>query len=204
MELFIKPGACSLAAHIALLEVGEAFDLVPVDTAAGRKATGEDYGLVNPEGYVPALRLDDGRVLAESAAVLQFIADRHPEAGLAPMAGTFERAKLQEHLNFTASELHKAFKPFFAGAPLAAEARAAAGALVLARLGHFERLLADGRPYLLGEHFSVADAYLFVVAGWTGHVGIALEELPFLQAFIARVAAREHTRTALRAEGLAR
>ena len=87
MELFIKPGACSLAAHITLLEVGEVFDLVPVDTKAGRTATGEDYRLVNPEGYVPALRLDDGRVLAESAAVLQFVADRHPDAGLAPWPG---------------------------------------------------------------------------------------------------------------------
>lgn len=202
MELFIKPGACSLAAHIALLETGEAFDLVPVDTAAGRTTTGEDYRLVNPEGYVPALRLDDGRVLAESAAVLQFIAELHPEAGLAPEAGTFERAKLQEHLNFTASELHKAFKPFFSGAPLAAEPRSSAAAAVVARLEHFERLLEDGRPYLLGERFSVADAYLFVVAGWTGHVGIALDALPRLQAFIARVAARDHTRAALRAEGL--
>ena len=202
MELFMKPGACSLAAHVALLEAGEAFELIEVDTVAQRTAAGEDYGLINPEGYVPALRLADGRVLREGAAVLQFIADRHPDAGLAPEAGTFERAQLQEHLNFIASELHKAFKPFFSGAPLDATARAAAEALVLARLGHFELLLADGRPYLLGERFSVADAYLFVVAGWTGPVRIRLDGLPFMQAFIARVAAREATRAALRAEGL--
>ena len=200
----MKPGACSLAAHIALREAGEAFHLVLVDTAARTTATGEDYDLVNPEGYVPALRLDDGRVLREGAAVLQFIADRHPEAGLAPAPATFERAQLQEHLNFTASELHKAFKPFFSGTPLEGEARAAAEAVVLARLAHFERVLQDGRAYLLGDHFSVADAYLFVVASWTGHVGIALEALPSLQAFVARVAAREHTRAALRAEGLLR
>ncbi len=202
MQLFYKPGACSLASHIALREAGVPFDLVEVDTATGRTADGADYTSVNPKGYVPALRLADGRVLTEGAAILQFIADRHPEARLAPAAGTFVRAKLQEHLNYIASELHKAFKPFFSGQPLEGAARAAAEGHVLDRLRHIEDVLADGRPWLDGETFGVADAYLFVVAGWAGHVGISLASLPRLERFLARAAERASVRAAMRAEGL--
>lgn len=202
MQLYYKPGACSLAAHITLLEAGAPFELVAVDTATQRTALGEDYRTINPKGYVPTLRFADGRTLSEGAAVLQFIADRHPEARLAPPAGSFARAKLQEHLNFVASEAHKAFKPFFSGRELDGAAREAAGAQVLDRLGHMEAVLADGRPYLDGETFGVADAYLFVVAGWARHVGISLAGLPHLERFLARVAERPSTRTALRAEGL--
>ena len=202
MQLYYKPGACSLAAHIALIEAGMPFDLVAVDTDTQRTGLGEDYRAINRKGYVPTLRLADGRTLSEGAAVLQFIADRHPEAGLAPHAGSFARAELQEHLNYIASEVHKAFKPFFAGPTVEGEAREAAAAHVLDRLGHMEAVLADGRPYLDGETFSVADAYLFVVAGWAGHVGISLADLPRLERFLARVAERQSTRAAQRAEGL--
>jgi len=202
MKLYYKPGACSLASHIVLRETGANFDLEQVDTKAMTTAGGEDYSTVNPKGYVPALRIDDGRILTEGAAVLQYIADLHPIANLAPRAGTFERSKLHERLNFVSSELHKAFGPFFASAPLAGEARALAEANVVTKLGHFETVLADGRHYLGGDTFSVADAYLFVVSNWSNFVGISLDRLPSMKAFVARVAERPKTQDAMRAEGL--
>ena len=202
MKLYYKPGACSLASHIALREAGFYFELDQVDTKAMTTASGEDYRAVNPKGYVPALRVEDGRVLTEGAAVLQYIADRNPGANLAPAAGSFERSKMHEHLNFISSELHKAFGPFFAGKPIEGEARRTAEDNVVAKLRHFETALADGRSYLAGEAFGVADAYLFVVTNWSNFVGISLENLPRTKAFVARVAGRAKTREAMRAEGL--
>ncbi|TAJ37367.1 MAG: glutathione transferase GstA [Reyranella sp.] len=201
MKLYYAPGACSLSPHISLREAGAAFDLERVDTRTRTTESGADYLAINPKGYVPALQLDDGEVLTEGAAVVQFIADRHPAAGLAPANGSLERARLQEHLNFIASELHKAFTPLFdPSAPKAA--KQAAPAAVARRLDHFERLLADGRAYLLGERFSVADAYLFTVASWTGPTGIGLDRWPRLAAFVARVAARPAVQAAMQVEGL--
>lgn len=201
MKLYYAPGACSLSPHISLREAGVSFDLEKVDTRTRRTESGVDYLSINPKGYVPALQLDGDEVLTEGAAVVQFIADRHPDAGLAPANGTLERARLQEHLNFIASELHKAFTPLFdPSAPEAA--KQAAPAAVARRLDHVERLLADGRAYLLGERFSVADAYLFTVASWTGPTGIALDRWPKLASFVARVAARPSVQAAMRAEGL--
>ena len=201
MKLYYAPGACSLSPHISLREAGVAFDLERVDTRTRTTASGADYLAVNPKGYVPALQLDGGEVLTEGAAVVQFIADRHPASGLAPANGTLERARLQEHLNFIASELHKAFTPLFdPSAPEAA--KQAAPAAIARRLDHVERLLADGRSWLLGERFSVADAYLFTVANWTGPTGIGLDRWPKLAAFVARVAARPAVQAAMRAEGL--
>jgi glutathione S-transferase len=201
MKLYYAPGACSLSPHISLREAGVSFDLEKVDTRTRRTESGADYLSINAKGYVPALQLDDGEVLTEGAAVVQFIADRHPDVGLAPAGGTLERARLQEHLNFIASELHKAFTPLFD--PSAPEdAKQAAPAAVARRLDHVERLLADGRAFLLGERFSVADAYLFTVASWTGPTGIGLDRWPRLAAFVARVAARPSVRAAMRAEGL--
>lgn len=201
MKLYYAPGACSLSPHISLREAGAAFDLERVDTKTHRTESGADYLVINPKGYVPALQLDGGEVLTEGAAVVQFIADRHPASGLAPANGSLERARLQEHLNFIASELHKAFTPLFdRSAPEAA--KQAAPAAVARRLDHVERLLADGRAFLLGERFSVADAYLFTVASWTGPTGIGLDRWPKLAAFVARVAARPSVQAALRAEGL--
>jgi glutathione S-transferase len=202
MKLYYKPGACSLASHIALRESGANFDLEQVDTKAMTTAGGEDYSGVNPNGYVPALRIDDGRILTEGAAVLQYIADLHPLANLAPPAGTFERSKLHEQLNFVSSELHNAFNPFFAGTPLEGEVRALAEAKVIKKLGHFETLLADGRRYLGGDTFGIADAYLFVVANWSTFIGLSLDSLPSMKAFVARVADRPKTQDAMRAEGL--
>lgn len=202
MKLYYLPGACSLASHIALREAGASFDLDKLDNASKKTAAGEDFLAINPKGYVPALSLDDNEVLTEGAAILQYIADRHPEAGLAPAAGTLARTRLQENLNFIAAELHKAFTPLFNPALSEAE-KEAAKTRIGQKLDQIERQLADGRSYLLGETFTVADAYLFVVTNWTKMFGITLDAWPKLSAFMARVGARNSVQQALKAEGLA-
>lgn len=201
MKLYMKPGACSLASHIALREVGAAFDLDQVDTDAKTTADGSDYRNVNAKGYVPALQLDSGEVLTEGASILQYIADTNPGSDLAPAAGTVERARLQEHLNYIASELHKAFGPFFHAGASDAD-KQSAGKAVAQKFDYVESLLADGRAHLLGSAFTVADAYLFVVSNWANFVGIDLAGWPKLKAFVARVATRPTTQAALTAEGL--
>ena len=202
MKLYYSPGACSLASHISLREAGAAFDLEKVDVKQKKTEHDADFWAINPKGYVPALALDGGEVLTEGAAILQYIADQHPAAGLAPAAGTLARARLQEQLNFVATELHKAFTPLFN--PAASDAEKAAGKQrVEQRLSLIEKQLADGRSFLLGESFSVADAYLFVVAGWTKHFGIDLAAWPQVAALCQRVAARKSVQAALQAEGLA-
>ncbi len=201
MKLYYAPGACSLSPHIALIESGLPFSLEKVDIGAGRTETGEDYAAVNARGYVPALRLDSGEVLTEGAAIVQFIADRAPAAGLAPQAGTLERARLQEALNFIASEVHKAFSPLFRPAT-DEQGKDDARKAVARRLGQVEAMLSDGRSHLLGDAFSVADGYLFTVVNWTGHVGIALDPWPKLQGFMARLAQRPAVRQAMAAEAL--
>ena len=201
MKLYYKPGACSLASHIVLREIGEDFELESVDTDTQKTDTGADFTQINPKGYVPVLRLDDGQVLTEGAAVLQYIADQHPEAGLAPKPGTLERVRLQGHLNFVSSELHKAFGPFFSSSA-SDEEKQAAKAKVERKMDHFESLFSDGRKYLLGHEFSVSDAYFFVVASWAEPTGIGLDKWPNVVAFSARVASREKVQQAMRAEGL--
>lgn len=202
MKLYYSPGACSLSPHIILRETGSAFELERVDVASKTTERGEDYRQVNPKGYVPALRLDDGQVLTEGAAIVQYIADAKGADELAPRAGTLGRARLQEHLNFVASELHKAFGPLF-GADASDDAKAAAPANVGRRFDHVERILGDGRRYLLGDSFSVADAYLFVVSSWAVPTGIGLDRWPNLAAFVERVRSRPAVQAALAAEGLA-
>jgi len=202
MKLYYMPGSCSLAVHIALGETGSEFALEKVDGKTKRTETGRDFTEVNPNGYVPALELADGAVLTEAPAVLQYLADAHPEAGIAPANGTFERARVQEHLNFVASELHKSFSPFFAAEPPEGAARDAALARLFKRLDHLERLLADGRDYLLGADFSVADLYAAVVAGWAAPVGIELDSWPRIAAYVQRVTARPAAVEAMRREGL--
>lgn len=201
MKLYYSPGACSLSPHIVLREAGMDFEIERVDLASHLTETGADFMQINPKAYVPALRLDDGQVLTEGAAIVQFIADLHPESGLAPKPGTLERTRLQEHLNFIAAEYHKAFGPFFS--PDASEAaKTAAATNVGHRLDYFERIFADGRSYLLGDTFSVADAYFFVVSTWTKPTGIGLEKWPNVSGFVTRVASREKVREAMSAEGL--
>jgi glutathione S-transferase len=202
MKLFYAPGACSLSPHIVLREAGATFTLEKVDTKAGTTESGADYSRINAKGYVPALQIDNNLVLTEGAAVVQFIADRHPDANLAPAAGTLERARLQEHLNFIASEVHKAFTPLFK-AESSEEMKSAATVNVRRRLGQIEAQLADGRTYLMGEDFTIADAYLFTVANWATPTGIGLADWPRLEALVARVKERPSVKAAMAAEGLA-
>lgn len=201
MKLYYKPGACSLASHIALYETGAAFQIEAVDTDTGRTATGADFRAINPKGYVPALELAGGQILTEGAAVLQWIADQHPGAGLAPGAGTLDRARLQEVLNWISSELHKAFGPLFRAAATD-EDRATARINVAAKFDRADDLLADGRDWLVAGRFTVADAYLFAVVNWANFTGIDLARWPALAAHVARVAARPSAQKAMTAEGL--
>ena len=194
MKLYFSPGACSLAAHIALREAGLEFEAVKVNLQSKQAANGEDYWKVNSKGYVPALRLDDGQVLTEVAAVLQYIADRNPKSGLAPPAGTMERYRLMEWLAFTSSEIHKSFSPLFR--PDAADAiKAYAKQNLDKRFGWLEQNMGKG-PYLLGERFTVADAYLFTVAGWHRFTGIDLAPYPTLNAYLRRILERPAVKAA--------
>ena len=197
MKLYFSPGACSLHPHIALREAGIPFDLVRVDLRAHKTHDGKDFFAVNPKGYVPALELDDGSILTEGAVIDQYVADRKPEAKLAPPAGTMERYRLQEWLNFIASEVHKSFGPLFGGAAdeLKQQARD--------RIGKRFDLIAKeltAHPYLLGDTFSVADGYLYNMLRWTTFTGIDLAKWPALRAFFARVEARPAVQAALAAE----
>jgi glutathione S-transferase len=200
MKLYYSPGACSMASHIALREIGRPFEIEKVDGAAKRTESGRDYWTVNPKGKVPALELD-GEVLTEGPAILQFLADSHEAAGLAPRAGTVARARVNEVLNYTGTELHVAFSPLFNPASDEAgreEARKAVGR----KFDWLEARLADGRAYLTGASFTIADAYAFVVSNWANFAGIDLSAWPKLRDFVGRVAARPSAQAAMRAEGL--
>ncbi len=200
MKLFYSPGACSLSPHIVLRELGLPFDLERVDTKKARTASGGDYLAVNPKGYVPTLQLDDGQLLTEGPAIVQDLADRKPERGLAPPAGTFARYRLQEWLNYITSELHKSMGSLFnPRMPPDWQQFTKDG---LARKLDFLAGHLAARAHLLGDAFTVADAYLFVVLSWTRYLGIDLARWPALQAFQARVAARPAVHAALKAEGL--
>ncbi|MEC9368248.1 MAG: glutathione transferase GstA [Pseudomonadota bacterium] len=202
MKLYYKPGACSLASHIALREAGVNFDLEKVDTKQGRTESGEDFSKVNPNGYVPALKLDTGEVITEGAAVLQYIAEENPKSGLVPFTGTaLQRAKVREFLNYVASELHIAYGPFF-GARLDAEAHKQQQTKLSRKLDYIEKVLSDGRDYLVGSGFTVADAYLYAVAGWTKFTGLDLARWPNLAAYVKRISSRRAVRDSLEAEGL--
>ncbi len=202
MKLYYYPGACSLATHITLREAGVPFTLERVDLVTKKTESGKDFTAINPKGYVPALQLDDGEVLTEGVALMQFIADQNPAAGLAPAAGTLERARLNGHLCFISTELHKAFSPLFRKTTSDADRQTTKDTLSR-RFAFIEQVLGDGRPYLMGDAFSIADAYLFVVANWAGPTGFgSLERWPHLSALMARVAQRPAVQAALKAEGL--
>jgi glutathione S-transferase len=200
MKLYYSPGACSLASHIALQEAGLPFEAVKVDGRAKKAANGEDYWQVTAKGYVPALRLDDGQVLTEGTAILPYIADRNPDSGLAPAAGTLERYRMHEWLGYINSEVHKGFGPFFTPG-VSDEAKAAAKAALGKRFAFVQQAL-EGREFLVGDRFTVADAYLFTVLGWTRIVGIDLAEWPVLKAWHGKIAHRPAVQAAMRAEGL--
>ncbi len=200
MQLYYSPGACSLASHIALRESGLPFDLKRTDTKTKKLEDGSDYFAVNSKGAVPALRLDDGQVLTEGPAILQYIADQKPDSKLAPRAGTIERYRVLEWLNFITSEIHKTFSPLFNPAA-DASVKTYATQNLEKKFDWLNKQLA-GKQYLTGDNFTVADAYLFVVANWSNFVGIDLGRWPALQQFQARVAARPKVQEALEAEGL--
>ena len=200
MKLFLKPGSCSLASHIVLEEIGRPYDTETVDLAKKLTASGADFWAINPKGYVPALLLDDGDLLTEGPAILQYLADLAPELQLAPANGSKARYQLQSWLTFIGTEVHKNFSPFFNPAATP-EMKSQATANLQRRLGYVNDQLA-GRDFLMGDTFSVADAYLFTVVGWAKFVQLDLSAWPHLIAFQGRVAARPATQRALKAEGL--
>ena len=200
MKLYYSPGACSLSPHIALKESGLAFEAIAAPTKTHQLADGTDYYSINPLGYVPLLVLDDGSQLREGAAIVQYIADQVPAKQLAPANGTFARYKLQEWLTFIGTELHKGFSPLFVPA-MPDEAKTMAKTRLISRLQWVDGELAQ-KSYLMGDTFTVADAYLFTVASWSKHVGIDISALANLGAFMARVGARPAVQEAMRVEGL--
>jgi glutathione S-transferase len=200
MKLFYSPGACSLSPHIALLEAGLPFSLHKVDLKDTKVESGEDFNGVNGKGYVPALQLDNGQVLTEGPAIVQYIADQNPAAGLAPAAGTMERYKLQEWLNFITSELHKGMGSMFDPAQTA-EWKEAVKTTLSKRLDWLSKQL-TGKQYLMGDKFSVADGYLFTVLSWAKPVGFDISKWPVIQEYAARVGARPRVVEAMKAEGL--
>ena len=199
-KLYYSPGACSLSPHIVLREAGLPFDLVLASTKTHKLADGTDYYGINPKGYVPLLELDDGQRLSEGPVIVQYIADQAPASQLAPAAGTMARYRVMEWLNFITSELHKGFSPLFN--PATPEDYKP---LVRTRLGErfaWVNSQLEGRAYLMGDTFTVADAYLFTVAGWGRYVGVDISGLANLSAYMGRVAARPAVQEALKAEGL--
>ena len=200
MKLYYSPGACSLSPHIALKESGLAFEAIAAPTKTHQLPDGTDYYTINPLGYVPLLVLDDGTQLREGQVIVQYVADQVPAKQLAPANGTFARYKLQEWLSFIGTELHKGFSPLF-NAAMPEEAKTLAKTRLISRLTWVDGELA-GKSYLMGDTFTVADGYLFVVAGWSKHVGVDISGLANLGAFMARVGERPAVQEALRAEGL--
>jgi len=200
MKLYYLKGACSLASYISLNEAGVKFEAIEVDHKTHKTAGGEDLNAINSKGYVPVLRLDNGRMLTENVAVLDYIADLNPAAKLAPAAGTFERYQLLELLAYINSEIHKNFGPLFYPS-LSEDVKKFARDNLNKRLDWLDKSLGS-KSFLTGEQFTVADAYLFVVLSWTSHVGIDLGKWPALKRHNDRVAARPHVKAALKAEGL--
>ena len=200
MKLYYSPGACSLSPHIVSREAGIPVELQKVSTKDKTMEGGGDYWQVNGKGYVPALKMDDGQVLTEGPAIVQYLADQKPESGLAPKNGTPERYRLQEWLNFITAEIHKGFSPLFRpNTP--EEYKAISKENLGKRFDWLDKQLA-GKDYLMGKTFTVADAYLFVVLGWTKPTAIDLSRWPNLAAYHARVAARPKVKEAMVAEGL--
>jgi glutathione S-transferase len=200
MKLYYSPGACSLSPHIVARECGQRIDLVKVDLGTKRTEKGEDYRKVNPHGYVPALELDNGTVLTEGPAIVQYIADKAPGSGVVPAAGTIERYKQLAWLNHITSELHKSMGALF-NERMAAQAGDLIKLNIAARLATLDKHLA-GKDYIMGKQFTAADAYAFTVLGWGKYVGVDVEKYPNIKAFMARVASRPKVQEALKAEGL--
>lgn len=201
MKLYYSPGACSLSPHIVACEAELPVELVKVDLQSKRTESGEDFRLINPNGYVPVLILDDGNKLTEGPAIVQYLADQAPAKNLAPLAGTFERYQLQQWLNFISTEIHKGgFGPLFNPATPEAAKQQAIDTLTL-RLESVAQQLST-KTFLLGEHFTVADAYLFVTLGWGKYVNFDISRWPVLADYTAKIAARPAVQRAMKEEGL--
>jgi glutathione S-transferase len=200
MKLYYSPGACSLSPHIVLRETGTPFDLVMASTKTHKLADGTDYYTINPKGYVPLLELDDGQRLSEGPAIVQYIGDKAPASGVMPAAGTMARYRQIEWLNFVSTELHKSYSPLFNPA-MPEEGKAVYRERLKGRYKYVNEQL-EGKPYLTGDSFTAADAYLFTVTNWAKHVGVDVSGLANLQAYMARMSARPAVQAALKAEGL--
>ena len=200
MKLYYAPGVCSLSPHIILREAGLKFEAVKTDIRAKTTEGGGDYKMKNPLGYVPALELDDGTILTEGPAIVQYIADKVPEKKLAPPNGTVARAKLQGWLNFISTELHKGFSPLFNPA-MPEDAKKIAKERLATRFEHLEKHFAKNK-FLMGEEFSLPDAYCFTVLRWTVPTKIDLAPYPNVVAYMTRVESRPKVQETLKAEGL--
>ena len=200
MKLYFSPGACSLSPHIVLREAGLNFDLEQVNLQSKKIKAGGDFLPVNAKGQVPVLQLDNGEILTEGPAIVQYIADQKPESGLAPANGTMARYHTQEWLNFVTSDLHKVFAPLFR--PTTPDEYVKITKENLAnKFAYLDKHLA-GKQYLTGDKFTVADAYCFVIVGWSKYKNIDLAPYPNLRAYMDRIAARPKVQEAMKAEGL--
>ena len=200
MKLYYSPGACSLSPHIVACEAGLPIELINVDLSSKRTETGEDFLHLNPNGYVPVLILNDGNLLTEGPAIVQFLADLAPDKNLVPPAGTFERYRLQQWLNFISTEIHKSFALLFKPAAPEAAKQFAIDTLMTRLETTAEHL--SSHPYLLGENFSVADAYLFVTLSWGHYVNIDISQWPALSGYKDKIAKRPAVLKAMKEEGL--
>jgi glutathione S-transferase len=200
MKLFYSPGACSLSPHIVLNELDLPYTVEKVDLKTHTTASGADFYTLNAKGYVPALQLDNGEVLTEGPAIIQYLAEHKPQANLLPPAGTLERARVQEWLNFIGTELHKTLAALF-NSSISAEAKSKTIETIGKRLGFVDKAL-QGKDYLTGNAFSVADAYLFTIVNWAPMLKIDLSPWPTVVQFQKRVASRPAVQKTLKAEGL--
>jgi glutathione S-transferase len=200
MKLYYAPGACSLATHITLLEAGLPHTLEKVDTKTHKTEAGADYYAINPKGYVPAMQLDDGSLFTEGVALMQYLADLKPGSGLAPKLGTMERYRLMEWMTWISSEVHKGFAPLW-NPNTPEEVKVATKAALAKRFAFADAALAE-KKFLMGDTFTIADAYLFTIVNWTNFVAIDISPFANLKAFMGRVAARPQVQAAMKAEGL--
>jgi glutathione S-transferase len=201
MKIYFLPGSCSLATKISLTEAGQSFEAIAVDRATKKAADGKDFLTINPKGYVPTLVLDDGTVLTENPAVLAYVGSLDNSHTLAPKSGSLDHYRLLEWLGYINSEVHKNLSPIFRP-DTSDDAKAAARALVMKRLGYIEEKL-GAQPYLTGNNFTVADAYLYVTLSWSPRTGVDLSQLPRVAAFYDRCRQRPSVQQVRKAEGLA-
>jgi glutathione S-transferase len=200
MKLYFAPGACSLSPHIVSREAGIPLEYEQVDNREKKTKSGADFWSINPKGYVPVLEIDDGQRLTEGPAIVQYLADQKPASGLMPAAGTLDRYRVQEWLNFVTSELHKSYGPIFRPTT-PDEYKKISKENLGKRFDWLDKQLA-GKQYLMGDKFTVADAYLFTVLRWSPRIEIDLAKWPNVKAYVDRVAARPKVQEAMKAEGL--